>query len=87
MLRIVSKFLRTVVATLHLVSKIVARFWRRTSPLCHQCSNVVDARTIGRGEPVMWCSNCRRVIAVPLAKIPGWAAGVICVLTMKLMLG
>jgi hypothetical protein len=54
--------------------------------LCPRCSRVVDPDVLSPGERVFWCAHCSAVREVPLFCIPGWVAGVMVILLLRLPL-
>jgi hypothetical protein len=44
----------------------------------------VDRETLAEGERVFWCAHCSAVREVPLFRIPGWVAGTLLLLAIKL---
>jgi hypothetical protein len=54
------------------------------SVLCPECSQPIDRDTIGAGERVFWCPHCAAVQSIPLFRIPGWVAGTMLILAIKL---
>jgi hypothetical protein len=47
---------------------------------------VVDPDVLSRGERVFWCAHCSAVRDVPIFRVPGWVAGVMVVLSLRLSL-
>jgi hypothetical protein len=54
--------------------------------LCPRCTRVVDPDVLSPGERVFWCAHCSAVREIPIFRIPGWVAGVIVVLILRLPL-
>ena len=55
---------------------------------CSHCAHPVntEANQTSGDRRVGWCSNCRRVFDLPLFIMPGWVAGILVVLSMRLQL-
>jgi hypothetical protein len=56
----------------------------KISVLCPRCSHPVERETLAEGERVFWCAHCSAVREVPVFRIPGWVAGTLVVLAIKL---
>jgi hypothetical protein len=54
--------------------------------LCPRCTKVVDRDVLSPGERVFWCRHCSAVREIPVFRIPGWIAGVLVVLLLRLPL-
>ena len=75
-----------VVSPVLILTTLVDR-WRTLPVLCSFCGHAIEADTIGEGEFDAWCPKCKTVFRVPILRIPGWIAGVICLLLVKLQSG
>jgi hypothetical protein len=61
--------------------------WNAVPVLCNFCGNPMPSGSIGESVSVGWCPNCRQIFRVPVLKIPNWVAGVILMLSVKLLSG
>ena len=69
------------------VIKHVDHKWKQIPYLCASCGSPIDPQSIGEGETAAWCANCKKVCRLPVLKIPGWVAGIIALLLIKLQSG
>jgi hypothetical protein len=72
-------------------AKSLAARWRKNpfglrTVLCPRCTRVVTPDVLSPGERVFWCAHCSAVREVPAFRIPGWIAGVMVVLLLRLPL-
>ena len=51
---------------------------------CQYCTRPVDTDSSSKVEGVAWCPHCHEVFRVPWFKIPGWVAGTLCFLIIRL---
>lgn len=63
---------------------LLKEIYRGIPVMCRFCGEPVDQSA---GEGWGWCHSCERVFHSPFFKIPGWVAGTLALLAIKIHMG
>jgi len=65
-------------------TKLIAKSWKDLPIHCSLCCLPLTKGSISKGEWSVWCSNCQKVIELPLLKAPNWITGTLAILIVNL---
>ena len=65
---------------------LLKEIYRGIPVMCQFCGEPVD-QSVGDGCRMGWCHSCERVFHSPVFKIPGWVAGTLALLAIKIHMG
>ena len=68
------------------MQRFLSALKRLTIPLCPKCGKSLDPESFTPGESAGWCPRCENAFELPFFCVPGWVAGVIAILVLRMYL-